>query len=637
MAQILETLAVKLVLDAAEFADGISKSESKMAAFGQKLTSIGQGLTLGVTAPIAAMAAKSIDAAGDLGESINKVTVVFDENAAAVLAWSENSAKAIGQSQQQALEAVGTFGNLFDAMGLSSEATLDMSTNLVELASDLASFNNIDPTEALEKLRAGIVGETEPLRTLGVNLTAATIEAKALSMGLVATSVDMAKVEAKTIALEKAQRNATEALAEHGRGSFEYREALSKVELAEQALSKVMEGKVGELTAAQKAQAAYALILEQTTNAQGDFANTSEGLANATRIAKAQFEDASAALGTSLLPVATQAASILNNLLERFNNLDPATQAWIVKIGLVAAAVGPVLVVIGSLITAVTSISAAFAAAGPLLAAAGAAIAALSVPIAIVIAAISVLAIAWSQNWLGIREVTAQAWQLIKATVTGDWETVNAILTAGMQALQSFMSNTWTAIKNAITVALNGIRSSVQSGMAAVQSIFSNVWGAIKGNIDSVIASIRAAFRIDWSSLGRGIVSGIASGIRSGAGAIASAARSAAQSALASAKAALGIRSPSRLARDQIGMPFGQGIAEGIDESMRGLSADVAARLNAMVGGISGQVNVGGAGVGGGGMTISIQQSFNGNVDRGAAANGSRDGVLEALRQAGFA
>ena len=513
MAQILETLAVKLVLDAADFADGMSKTESKMAAFGQKLTSIGQGLTLGVTAPIAAMAAASIDAAGDLGESINKVSVVFDENAKAVLAWSENSATAIGQSQQQALEAVGTFGNLFDSMGLTADATQEMSIGLVELASDLASFNNIDPTIALEKLRAGIVGEVEPLRTLGVNLSAAAVEAKALEMGLAATAK--------------------------------------------------------ELTEADKVTARYALILEQTKNAQGDFANTSEGLANATRIVKAQFNDAAAALGQSLLPTATQAAQILSNLLERFNNLDPATQAWIVKIALVAAAVGPGLVAVGSLITAVTSITAAFTAMGPVLAATGTAIAALGGPITIIVAAVAALAVAWQQNWLGIRDVTAQAWDAIKST------------------------------------------------------------------IDNVLNSIRAAFQVDWSALGRGIIDGIINGIRARAAAIVSAAQSAAQAALQSAKAALGISSPSSKGIE-IGLNFGESIGTGARKALHGLSTDVAGRLNAMVGGISGQVNVNGVGAGGG-VSISLQQTFNGNIDSNAVASGTREGVLAGLRQVGLA
>ena len=122
-----------------------------------------------------------------------------------------------------------------------------MSTSVVELAGDLASFNNVSPQEALEALRSGLVGETEPLRRFGVNINDAALKAQALKDGLIKST---------------------------------------------------KEG----LTPAQKAQAAYSLIMEQTKTAQGDFARTSDGMANKTRIASAQFKDAAASLGNDLLP-----------------------------------------------------------------------------------------------------------------------------------------------------------------------------------------------------------------------------------------------------------------------------------------------------------------------------------------------
>ena len=106
-----------------------------------------------------------------------------------------------------------------------------MSQGLVQLAADLASFNNIGVDEALLKLQSGLVGETEPLRALGVNLNAAAVQAEALKMGLAAN--------------------------------------------------------VETLTAADMAQARYALILQQTTTAQGDLARTSDGWANQNRILQA--------------------------------------------------------------------------------------------------------------------------------------------------------------------------------------------------------------------------------------------------------------------------------------------------------------------------------------------------------------
>lgn len=243
---------------------------------------------------------KATQAASDLDESVSKSGVVFGEAADRVQAWSATAADAFGQSQRQALEAAGTFGNLFTSMGFGSDQSADMSMKLVQLASDLASFNNIDPTEALDALRSGLVGETEPMRRLGVNMNEATLRAEALALGLDAST--------------------------------------------------------STLTPAVKAQAAYSLILKQTKNAQGDFTRTADGLANSQRTAKARFEDAAAALGDALVPVMADAAKAISALLGWFNDLPgPVKTAvtWLTAVGGAAAVLAPKLVAVGSAIKTV--------------------------------------------------------------------------------------------------------------------------------------------------------------------------------------------------------------------------------------------------------------------------------------------
>lgn len=203
------------------------------------------GLVAG--AGLAAMAVKAVNAASDMAEAQNKVNVVFGESAAAINDFAKDAAKNLGLSRSEALSATGTFGNLFVAMKIGQPQAADMSKGILTLASDLSSFNNIPVTDVLEKLRAGLVGETEPLRALGVNLTAASVKTKALEMGFKPLN--------------------------------------------------------GELDAAAKAQAAYALILEQTGTAQGDFKNTSTGMANSLRIIQKSFADITAEIGGALLPI----------------------------------------------------------------------------------------------------------------------------------------------------------------------------------------------------------------------------------------------------------------------------------------------------------------------------------------------
>lgn len=235
------------------------------------------------TAVVAAFVGKAIGAASDLNETLSKTSVVFGDNAAAVKAWSATSATALGMSQNAAAGAAATYGNLFVSLGLAQKPAAEMSMKLVTLAGDLASFNNVDPAEALDALRSGLTGETEPLRRFGVNINDATLRQQALKMGLISTTKDA-------------------------------------------------------LDPAVKAQASYALILAQTGTAQGDFARTSDGLANQMRILNAQWVDAQAGIGQALLPAAQAAVGVLNTLTGIFNTLPGPVKATVLGIVLLGAA-----------------------------------------------------------------------------------------------------------------------------------------------------------------------------------------------------------------------------------------------------------------------------------------------------------
>ena len=249
------------------------KASKSLNFVGEQARGMATSLKLGGAAAAAgllALGASSIKAASDFDENLNKVRVVFRESAKDIEAFATNARTNLGLSQSAALSAAGTFGNLFTAMKISRPAAAEMSQGILQLAADLASFNNIKPEEALEKLRAGLVGETEPLRTLGVNLSAAAVTARALAMGLADT--------------EKA------------------------------------------LTPAMKAQAAYSLILEQTRTAQGDFARTSDGLANKQRVLTASFDDLKVTIGQQLLPTYQRVMAFVVNTVN-----DPAFQNGVKK------------------------------------------------------------------------------------------------------------------------------------------------------------------------------------------------------------------------------------------------------------------------------------------------------------------
>lgn len=230
-------------------------------SLGSKLGGLTKKAALAFTAMsagAAVMGKKFIDAGSDLEESMSKVNVVFGESAKGVTDFAKQSAASLGISQQKALEAAGTYGNLIKAFGLTNEQATDMSVNMVQLAADLASFNNTSVDDALLALRSGLSGETEPLKRFGVALNDVRLKEEAMRMGLIKTTS-------------------------------------------------------GTLPIAIKTQAAYALIMKDTALAQGDFERTSDGVANKQRIIAAQFADVSAQIGTALLPAFKMVLDVVSN------------------------------------------------------------------------------------------------------------------------------------------------------------------------------------------------------------------------------------------------------------------------------------------------------------------------------------
>lgn len=248
-----------------EFDDrGVKNAQKSFAELEGFTAKAGYGFEKAFLPAVAALSAvgvavkSGISAASDLNEQINKTQVVFGDSSTAILAWSQTTAESLGISQRATLEATGTFGNMLIPMGIAQTSAAAMSERMVTLAADMSSFNNASPEETLQALQSGLAGETEPLRKFGVFLNQARIEQVALNDGL-------------------------------------------------------WNGK-GNIDAAAKAAATYSIILQDTKAAQGDFARTSNGLANEQRILAAEVENAKAAFGKLFLPVLKAIMPILNQM-----------------------------------------------------------------------------------------------------------------------------------------------------------------------------------------------------------------------------------------------------------------------------------------------------------------------------------
>ena len=200
-----------------------------------------------VASSITDLVGGSVAAASDLDESVNAVNKVFGTSASAITAWGKANATSFGLSQRAFQQLATPLGAGLRNAGLSMKDTERFTIDLTKRAADMASVFNVDVEDALAAIQSGLRGEADPLEAFGVGLSAAKVQAQAL-----------ATTGKKTAA-----------------------------SLTEQ-----------DLTLAR-----LKLIFDQTKTSAGDFAATSDGLANSQRIAAARTEELQAKIGTKLVPV----------------------------------------------------------------------------------------------------------------------------------------------------------------------------------------------------------------------------------------------------------------------------------------------------------------------------------------------
>ena len=238
-----------------------------------------------VTKQIIEFGKAAIGVASDLNEVQNVVDTTFGtEGAIKVNEWARNAAEAFGESELQAKQFTSTLGAMFKSMGVGQADMEEMSMSLAGLAGDMASFYNLDPTEAFEKLRSGISGETEPLKQLGINMSVANLEAFALSEGIT-TAYD-------------------------------------------------------SMTQAEQATLRYQYIMSATADAQGDFADTSDSLANQQRILQLEVQTLAAEIRQDLMPIAQEILIIARDGIQWISENKGALEGLAAAAGVAATAYG---------------------------------------------------------------------------------------------------------------------------------------------------------------------------------------------------------------------------------------------------------------------------------------------------------
>lgn len=443
----------KVVLDENEAEKSISNLSSKTEKMTSKLSSVGKTMTIGVTAPLTALATAGI-----------KYNATMET-------YSANLTTLLGGNKKQA----------------------------EQLLSDLKEMANTTPFETTSLVKA-----TQTMLGFGIEVQDSQKYLKQLgdiSMG------DANKLDALTLAFSQvssAGKLSGQDLLQMINAGFNPLNIISQ-KTGESMASLKERMSEGALSAEEVGQA-----LEWATEKGGLFYGAMDKASQTTEgkisTLKDEFNSAVGELTTGLLPVFTKVVDKLTEMARWFSNLSTSQKNFIVKMGLILASIGPVILIIGKLIaigqkikTIVTLIKSwalvtkAMAIAQGLLNTAMA-MNPITLIVLAIVALIGVIVLLWNKcEWFrnGVMAVINAIWSTIKNVVNIIKNIVMAVLTAVWTYIKIYVNIYITIFKTIFTV--------IKTILTKVKSIFSTIFKVIATIVKTYINVVLSVFRTIWS------------------------------------------------------------------------------------------------------------------------------------------
>ena len=262
----------------------VDKLEKKSRNLGATFKKAGIALTaFGVVATL--VGKKLIGLASDAEEIQSKFNVVFKETRDEMNEWADSFAGNVGRARQDIKRFVSGLGDILKPLGFATEEAGELSKTMVQLALDVASFNNRQDEDVIRSFTSALTGERESLKTLGIVISEIDVKNEAYSAGLAKQGEELSKTA--------------------------------------------------------KAQATMNLLFKNTADAQGDLLRTQDSFANKSKALSASLKDLGEILGNFLLPIATEVVGIFTNVVKSLQdvkgNVDNVKQTfdrWIQKLDL---------------------------------------------------------------------------------------------------------------------------------------------------------------------------------------------------------------------------------------------------------------------------------------------------------------
>jgi phage-related protein len=540
-----------------------------------------------------------VSAFGELEQNLGGSEAVFGEYAASIQKSGEEAYKNLGVSQSDYLATANKMGALFQGSGLTQQKSLEMTEQAMQRAADMASVMGIDMQTALDSVAGAAKGNFTMMDNLGVSMNATSIEAFAVSKGLIAAGEGAKDAGESALKLSRAQndqaiaaRNVEKAQADYdkilersGPNSNKTKDAALALEKAQISLS-AASGKVESAmnasdeaagnwwknaTQAEKAEVAMQMFFENTQQYAGNFAKEStQTVSGSMGLLQASVSSFTAGLGNAGSDMTNLTQNVVDAFLAMVDNILPVLQNIVTHVPTAFAAIAPALTeVLPTLLDAATGL---FTSILDML------IELLPQLIPVAVQAIMTIVTALIDS---IPQLLDAAMQLIMGLVEGIMKALPELIPAAldiikslgqflidnlpmlidsaMQIMQQLIDGIIDALPELIPMA---IQIMVQIAMALVQGI-PEIIERLPEIIDAIIEGFAA---VNWGEIGINLLNGVVDGMNSIAASVGEAVTKLFKSIWDGVKSFFGIHSPSTVAADD-GKMIMEGFQQGAQKS----------------------------------------------------------------------